>query len=341
MKFKITALSFVSIVIFNLSPAFSGEWTPVVAGVDSGFLGIWGSSSTDVFAVGGTIYHYNGSTWSMMQPYSDSPYHAVWGTSESDVFALQGSRIIHYDGTNWVSLYDAYTYPFDRYIELHGMWGSSNSNVYVAGGTFVWQGFGWIPIMPIILHYDGVNWTQGYTKGLVGETAEGIWGSSEDDMFAIVAGIGRSQILHYDGKSWTVMKRFPLTYLSGVWGSSGKDVFAVGFLFLENNEAVIWHYDGQQWTQMETGQNMSKFEPRAVWGSSGENVYVGGYVYIGFEEGTPFRIFHYDGRAWSAMESPLVNIESIWGSSATDIYAAGYDSNFDGVILHYDGTDGG
>jgi hypothetical protein len=352
MKFKITALSLVSIVILNLSPAFSGEWTPVVTGVETDFFSIWGSSSTNVFAVGQdtlgppNIYHYNGSSWSAMQPWSCPhpdidcsypPIYEVWGTSESDVFALWGSSIIHYDGTNWSHLYSSDIYP-ELHVELYGIWGSSSSNVYVVGGTFRFLYWAYIQVKPIILHYDGVNWTQGYIKGIPGATATGIWGSSEDDIFAVVNGFG-SQILHYDGNSWTVMKRLPL-WLYGVWGSSGTDVFAVGVRVHVpyEEEGVIWHYDGQRWTQMETGQNMVNFHPRALWGSSGENVYVGGWVEWGE---TPFPIFHYDGSAWSAIANPGFNVESIWGSSASDIYAAGYNDHWEGVILHYDGTDGG
>jgi len=280
-----------------------------------------------------------------MQPWSCSneciypAINKVWGNSESGVFALfETGDIIHYDGTNWISMYDADIYP-ELGMELNGIWGSSSSNVYVVGGTFIGVAFGGQrPVMPILIHYDGVNWLQGYIEGLPGETVKDIWGSSENDIFVVAAGyayIKRSQILHYDGKSWTVMKRIPSTVLYDVWGSSGTDVFAVG----HNDEGgVIWHYDGRKWIQMETGQNMEWFYPNAVWGSSGEDVYVGGMTGWGV---TPFPIFHYDGRTWSAMANPPVNVEGIWGSSATDIYAAGWDYNWNGVILHYDGTDDG
>jgi hypothetical protein len=357
MKFKITVLSFVSIVILNLSPVFAGEWTPVVTGVNTIFYSIWGSSSTDVFAVGEiilgspNIYHYDGSTWSTMQfrscPNNNCvypPFYAVWGTSEPDVFVLWGSSIIHYDGIDWSTLYSANIYPWEPGVELYDIWGTSSSNVYAVGSTLHGVPFGSAPTMPIIVHYNGEEWTQGYIIGLPDAEATGIWGSSEDDIFVLVAGIAGSRIMHYAGKSWSVQKRLPSTYLIGVWGSSASDVFAVGAQVIENepNVGVIWHYDGRQWTQMDTGQNMVNIVLNAVWGSSGENVYVGG----GTEEGTfypepPSYIFHYDGSTWSAMASPQVYIESIWGSSATDIYAAEHDQYYDGIILHYDGTDGG
>jgi hypothetical protein len=55
---------------------------------------IWGSSSSDVFAVGGwgqgTIQHYDGSTWSTMS--NDIPtssgFTGIWGSSPSDVYVV-------------------------------------------------------------------------------------------------------------------------------------------------------------------------------------------------------------------------------------------------------------
>ena len=64
--------------------------------------GVWGSSSTDVFAVGdeGTILHYDGSTWSPMESGLKKVLNAVWGTSGTDVFvAGDGGTILHYDGS--------------------------------------------------------------------------------------------------------------------------------------------------------------------------------------------------------------------------------------------------
>ena len=57
-------------------------------------FGIWGSSATDVFAVGrrGTILHYNGSNWSPMTSGTTTDLVDVWGSSSNDVFAV---------GDNW------------------------------------------------------------------------------------------------------------------------------------------------------------------------------------------------------------------------------------------------
>ena len=64
--------------------------------------GVWGTSGTDVFAVGdaGTILHYNGTSWSSM---SSGTTEILWGVcgSSGDVFAVVGyGSILHCDG-NW------------------------------------------------------------------------------------------------------------------------------------------------------------------------------------------------------------------------------------------------
>jgi hypothetical protein len=62
-------------------------------------LSVWGSSPSNVFAVGtgGTILHYNGSMWSPMVSGTTNFLNAVWGSSSSDVFAVgDGGTILHY-----------------------------------------------------------------------------------------------------------------------------------------------------------------------------------------------------------------------------------------------------
>jgi hypothetical protein len=63
--------------------------------------GVWGSSGSDVFAVGsgGTILHYDGTGWSAMSSGTNGLLGGVWGSSGSDVFAvgLHGT-ILHYGG---------------------------------------------------------------------------------------------------------------------------------------------------------------------------------------------------------------------------------------------------
>ena len=85
---------FISLVLF-LYPGtvFPGEWTWQNSLPQGNVLSaVWGSSGSDVFAVGGggTILHYDGSSWSGMSSGTSNGLAGVWGSSGSDVFAVGG-----------------------------------------------------------------------------------------------------------------------------------------------------------------------------------------------------------------------------------------------------------
>ena len=81
------------------------------------FNGIWGSSPSDIFAVGdaGTIMHYNGKEWSLMRQSTDEYLLSVFGSSSSCVFACGIKKsltsenpydscdgvVLRYDGKSW------------------------------------------------------------------------------------------------------------------------------------------------------------------------------------------------------------------------------------------------
>jgi len=152
-------------------------WSALSSATSYPLVGVWGSSSSDVFAVGehGAILHYDGSTWNAMSSGTSEHLYGVWGGSSSDVFAVGWwGTILHYDGSTWSAM-DSGTSN-----DLYGVWGSSSSDIFAVG----WHG--------TILHYDGSTWSAmscGTSNPL-----RGVWGSSSSDVFA--AGWGGT-ILHY------------------------------------------------------------------------------------------------------------------------------------------------
>jgi hypothetical protein len=83
--------------------------------------GVWGASSTDVFAVGmeGTILHHDGVAWRAMESPTSETLMSVWGTSPEDVFAVgYGGTILHYDGTAWRVMESG------TGVTLWGVWGA-------------------------------------------------------------------------------------------------------------------------------------------------------------------------------------------------------------------------
>jgi len=53
---------------------------------------VWGSSSSDVYALGSALLRYDGTSWRTIEGVTGQ---AVWGTSSRDVFVLSGNQILH------------------------------------------------------------------------------------------------------------------------------------------------------------------------------------------------------------------------------------------------------
>src|SRR5258705_12876346 len=106
-------------------------WSSVPSGTTEILFGIWGTSTSDVWAVGnnGTILHYNGTSWSSVSSGTSEFLFGIWGTSTSDVWAVgDNGTILHYNGASWSSIGSATT------DHLAGVWGAGASSVWAVGG---------------------------------------------------------------------------------------------------------------------------------------------------------------------------------------------------------------
>ena len=258
---------------------------------------LWGSSGSNIFAVGryGKILRYNGSSWSTMTKVNNEDLYGVWGNSSSDVFAVGwAGTILHYNGTSWSSM----TSGTNSWLE--GVWGSSGSNVFAVGysGT--------------IMRYNGSSWSS-MTNPMSDPKPSlyAVWGSTGSNVFAVGY---NGTILRYNGSSWSTMTSGTTSFLFNVWGASSTDVFAVG------SGGTILHYNGSSWSSMASPTGNSLY---GLWGSSVLDV---------FAVGTSGTILHYNGSFWRSMTSPTTKwLKDVWGSSNSDVFAVG----FDGTILHY------
>lgn len=154
---------------------------------------VWGSSSDDVFAVGGngTILHYDGNSWTQMESGTNRHLADVWGFGANDVYAVGGSDlnesykpiILHFDGESWKTILDSTANGYDL---VYSIWGTSSSDVYYASSFGFYQG----------------NVVDGWTSSIIPDdhTAKTkLRGSSEYNIF-IVGHFGL--LLHYNGKTW-------------------------------------------------------------------------------------------------------------------------------------------
>jgi hypothetical protein len=184
--------------------------------------GVWGSSPSDVFAVGqaGNIQRFNGSTWSKLTNADTRALSAVWGSSGTNVYAVGSTgAILRYTGT-WASVTSGTT------ASLFDVWGSSATDIFAVGtsGTIVHSTNG-TTFAPMV---------SGTTHDL-----RGVFGTSASDVYA-VGDLGT--ILHYNGTSWTSVVSGTGTALNDVWASSATDVFVGG------DFGTMLYFDGSTWT---------------------------------------------------------------------------------------------
>lgn len=122
---------------------------------------VWGSSATNVFAVGagGRILRNTGTGWVAMGSPTTRALARVAGSGPSDVWAFGDSVLVHFDGTQWTNI--PYT---DRLLSARsrvpwaqlpgtfqlGLWVRSPKEVYLGGDNGVilrWDGNGWQTMM--------------------------------------------------------------------------------------------------------------------------------------------------------------------------------------------------
>lgn len=91
---------------------------------------VWGSSSTQVFAVGsqGMILQRQGKLWYPLTSPTQKNLTSIWGSSASDIWAVgEDGTILHYNGGAWSTVAS----PTTEY--LHAVAGASASAVWAVG----------------------------------------------------------------------------------------------------------------------------------------------------------------------------------------------------------------
>ncbi len=198
-----------------------GRWSGQdVPGGWGTYRGVWGSKSSDVFAGGSRLMHFDGVSWTVMMGATANLQVAdVWGSSPTDVYAVQDGvnpGMLHYDGTGWTTV----ALPDVEWEEGHmgqpyltGLWGSSATDIFAVGAPGA------------ILHFDGQGWTAMDSGTDVFLHAVG--GSSPENVYAVGEDC---TVLHFDGTTWRPVDlsldcRVPL---HDVWLRNGSDVLIVG-----------------------------------------------------------------------------------------------------------------
>jgi hypothetical protein len=297
-------------------------WVQMNSGTTADLRGIWGTSSSNIYAVGydhtkaqGVILHFDSNSWSPMEGAADNLLHAVWGTDENNIYAVGYSRwivkdqqgqdqistdvaFLKYDGNKWQPLFKQVGPIF-----LHGIGGTDPTNFYAIGYT---QHQGWF-----ILNCGGPQPSVMPLAEVKHTILRGIWGKGKEVFIVGSGGV----ILHSDGTTCQVMTSGTTNTLQGIWGTEQNNIYAVG------EEGIILHFDGTAWKPMKS--NTTAFL-NGIWGKSAQEIYAVG------QNGT---ILRYDGAKWQGMTTGTTAfLQAVWGDPASgEIFVVGAD----GTILGY------
>lgn len=284
-------------------------------------------------------------------------------TSPTDIWAV-GQSTMHYDGTKWTSFPAAMIHG-DNTSYLAGVVNISPTLAW-AGGTVgiglgtpgqvieQWNGTKWNV-------FPGPNFGPGdqpSIKAMASTSANDIWAIG-----SLLADSGQELFFlfeHWDGKAWTATSSLSGdAFLLGASADATNDAWAVGFNGPENDSSrtLAMHFDGTSWRTSNTpsvGSGANQLN--AVLALASNDVWAVGFstpVAPPKQAATLNLIEHFDGTKWSVVPSPNVGPNSIYQSnrllgltanSPTDIWAFGSFFLADGsgqqhtLLLHWDGT---
>ena len=205
-------------------------------------LAMWGTSASDVWAVGASMFSYYGS--------EEVP----------SVFHCDGWR----DGEpNWqpsdTSFADAGS---PEQVSFNAIHGNASSGVWIVGnGGKTRYSTGW--------NGDRTAWTP--VNSHTSRNLNAVWCSPDADVWAAGEGGSMHRFTRADGGEYAALAvDVPTTaVLRALWGFAADDVWAVG------DAGTILHWDGKAWSADGAIQGVTE-DLFAIWGSSKDDIWIAG-----------------------------------------------------------------
>jgi hypothetical protein len=212
-------------------------------GFANGPARVWGMRSTRMWGVSAWgVFEWNGTKWSFVEG-RFGPLYGIWGTSETDVWAVgAGGMIIHFDGTAWSQRASGTT---EILLDVWASTPDDAWAVGQNGVLLRWRGTEWTRPFPVttpidyrvvqaiggdqalVITEDGeiVLWNgTAIETWALGQTgmARDLWAFGLDDVWRV----GEYGIVqHWNGEAWTTYESGKLGELYAVWGSPNGDVW--------------------------------------------------------------------------------------------------------------------
>ena len=221
--------------------ASTQSWTVEAEHLDGALLSMWGTSPTNLYAVGGPrgnpglktlVMHFDGAAWSRIDVAGTETFWWLHGTSATDMWLVgENGRIARFDGTKLTELTSGTT------ATIFGVWAASANDAWAVGGS---PGLGTTAPQDVVLHWDGQAWTPSPLPQIFGRTYFKVWGTSATNVY-IVGEAGT--IWHRTGTTWKLESDPPLAHgtLLTVTGCNANEIYAVG-------GRDVLRSDGTKWT---------------------------------------------------------------------------------------------
>ena len=182
------------------------KWIPQASGTTLDLHGVHGSSSTNIYAVGGmrdgysgVVLRHDGKGWSVAQTYTGRSIHAVWVGGPKQVYAVGVQRVsgkrrdafFSFDGTTWT------TSSLGTATVLESVWGRPGevyavgygSTIEISAAVFRHAGAGWKRVHMDFRIPDGTEYSCPYMYGVGGTQAGHIFlAGSGESIFNICPG---------------------------------------------------------------------------------------------------------------------------------------------------------
>jgi hypothetical protein len=296
MRSRFAALALVFAVSGAALAAACGEtarptaWKQLASAQPGALLSVWGTSTDDIWAVGGrgelagkpTVLHFNGNEWERHD--ADVTGVDLWwvfGFERGNAFFTgSGGTILHY--------HDAWFEPMvtPRSGIVFGLWGAAPDDLWAVGAGDDGKGIVW--------RYDGEQWrdagapadTPAIVLKVHGQSRNDVWIScasgvtlhwdgtaltrvptgvtsslfsivtTPDAVIAVGGRAGAGDIVEHSGAGWTVQPNLVPVAWRGVT-ASGDTAYAVGEM------GVVAQRIGGQWSFMQ--QSVTQLAFHAAW----------------------------------------------------------------------------
>ena len=315
--------------IFQVVPTPNGHHGPT----NNGLQAIAASSPSDMWAVGQTTIHFDGTKWtafptpkingdntSYLDGVADISPTEAWAVGIVGIGTSSPNQVIEqWNGTAW-SVYPGPTFGAGDQPALYGMTTVNATDIWAVGSMLVQNA----TLEALFEHWDGTAWTAttgafyGFFRGVSADAANDIWAVGYSGLNFVTFSE------HYDGTGWTLVRTPDVgtgpNMLNGVLALAPNNVWAVGYSTASQkpppnqyevpSKTLIEHYDGTSWSVVPSpnvGPN-SQYQSNKLYGltaNSPTDIWAFGSYFAASGNGNQMTLLlHWDGTSWTLAPSP-------------------------------------